>query len=69
MRYISVEKWESIENHSNIETRVIITCDSVEHMFSAGSERQDGSDAMCVYMITTNHSYITSFGLARKLRL
>jgi hypothetical protein len=51
------------------ETRVMITRDSDEHMFPAGSERQDGSDEMHVYMITANHSYMTSYGLARKLLL
>jgi hypothetical protein len=45
----------------------MITRDNDEHMFSTGSERQDGSDEMRVYMIAANHSYMTSFGLVRKL--
>jgi hypothetical protein len=37
------------------------------HVFSAGSEREDGSDEIYVYIITGNHFYIKSVGLARKL--
>jgi hypothetical protein len=51
------------------ETRVVITRDNDEHVFSAGRERQDGSDEIRVYMITANHSHMASFGLARKLLL